>query len=437
MFAYHVRLAWLSFLKTPVLSFLIVSAIGLGIGVCISILTVYALMINDPIPAHSSNIFTYKLNNQRELIDGRTASPASPLVGYRDAVNIMESEIPANHSVHYPTTAVYYPEVDGQSPLRAELRLASSGFFAVHKLPFIFGNAWTPAEEESRLYQTVLTKELNEQVFDGKNSIGEELKIGSNLYKVVGVLDSFKPMPFYFEVDGGAFSELEGAIIPFSLTPELGLRKRGGSVWCNEDPAEDTWLSFLEAECNWIHHWVEIQDQNNVNEFHQFLNNYSLEQRNYGRFMGPYEHEIHNVMSWLEDREVVNKDYEILLSISFLFLVVCLLNCIGLLLAKFLGKSNEMSLRRAVGASRKMIFRQHLVEISLIGFLGGILGLVISLAGLMGIRMIYSNYESLTHLNLDLVLLALALAIASTMLAGIIPAWRVCRLPVSQFLKSQ
>ena len=32
MFVYHMRLAWLSFRKTPLLSSLIVGAIGLGIG---------------------------------------------------------------------------------------------------------------------------------------------------------------------------------------------------------------------------------------------------------------------------------------------------------------------------------------------------------------------------------------------------------------------
>ena len=101
MFAYHVRLAWLSIRKTPVLSLLIISAIGLGIGVCISILTVYALMIEDPVPAFSDKLFTYKLNNQPELTAGRTRVDAYSRVGYRDAVNIAESAIPARHGIHY------------------------------------------------------------------------------------------------------------------------------------------------------------------------------------------------------------------------------------------------------------------------------------------------------------------------------------------------
>ena len=142
-------------------------------------------------------------------------------------------------------------------------------------------------------------------------------------------------------------------------------------------------------------------------------------------------------MSWLDDWGVVNKDYEILLIVAFLFLLVCLLNCIGLLLAKFLGRTAEMSLRRAVGASRRTIFRQHLVEIGLIGFLGGCVGLGVSLIGLVGIRSLYRQYERLTHLDADLVMIAIALAIGSTLLAGLYPAWRIGQLPISQYLKGQ
>ena len=206
---------------------------------------------------------------------------------------------------------------------------------------------------------------------------------------------------------------------------------------CSGDPEGDGWLSFLEADCNWIHHWVELQDTESVRAYADLLDGYALSQRQNGRFMGPFEHELHSVQSWLIDRQVVNKDYEILLGVAFLFLLVCLLNCIGLLLAKFLGKAGEMSLRRAVGGSRKMIFRQHLVEISLIGLLGGCVGLGLTLLGLKGIRSLYRNYEQLTNLNLELVALAIALAVGATLMAGLYPAWRVCHLPVSRYLKDQ
>ena len=256
-------------------------------------------------------------------------------------------------------------------------------------------------------------------------------------FRVVGVMDDFKPSPLYLETDGGPFSEIAGAFVPFSLTRDLALRKSGGSTQCSEDPKSNTWASFLETDCYWIHHWVELADSDAVAGFREYLDNYAEEQRQFGRFLGPYRHEVHNVTSWLRDRGVVNTDYEILLGIAFLFLLVCLLNCIGLLLAKFLGKAAEMSLRRALGGSRRMIFNQHLVEISVLGILGGIAGLGVSLLGLLCIRSLYSSYEQLTHLNFELIMLAIAMAVVSTTLAGLLPAWRVCNLPAAQFLKAE
>jgi putative ABC transport system permease protein len=49
----------------------------------------------------------------------------------------------------------------------------------------------------------------------------------------------------------------------------------------------------------------------------------------------------------------------------------------------------------------------------------------------------YRNYEQLTHLNLELGIIAILLAIGSTIIAGLFPVWQACRLPVSQHLKSQ
>ena len=437
MFAYHVRMAWLSLKKTPVLSGLIVSAIGLGIGVCISILTVYSLMTTDPLPGLSGQIYTYKLHNQPELVDGRSEDEAPERVGYKDAMNLLSSDIPLRQSLHYQTAAVFYPNEVNQTPFSDEVRLANAGFFTTHRVPFMFGGHWSEREETQGLYQTILTKDLNEKMFEGMNSVGREIKIGPNLYKVVGVMDEFAPAPLYLELDGGSFRKIKGAFIPFSLTRELAMRKSGGSTMCSADPEGGGWLSYLEAECSWIHHWVELEDEESALAYADFLDGYALSQRQYGRFLGPFEHELHSVKSWLLDQQVVNKDYEILLGVAFLFLLVCLLNCIGLLLAKFLGRAGEMSLRRAVGGSRKMIFKQHLVEISLIGFIGGCVGLGLTLLGLMGIRSLYRNYEQLTNLNLELVALTIALAVVSTLMAGLYPAWRICQLPVSRYLKDQ
>ncbi len=122
------------------------------------------------------------------------------------------------------------------------------------------------------------------------------------------------------------------------------------------------------------------------------------------------------------------------IGLSLLFLVVCLLNTIGLLLAKFLGKSGDISLRRALGASRSNLFIQHMIESGLIGLGGGVFGLGLTWLGLRGIEMLFGDFiENLVTLDWVMILTAIGLAIVSALLAGLYPTWRACRItPASQ-----
>ena len=140
----------------------------------------------------------------------------------------------------------------------------------------------------------------------------------------------------------------------------------------------------------------------------------------------------------MENQEVVEDDARVMLGLSLLFLVVCLLNTVGLLLAKFLGKSTDISLRRALGASRSNLFIQHMIESGLIGLGGGIFGLVLTWLGLRGIEMLFGDFiENLVGLDWVMVLTAIGLAIVSALLAGLYPTWRACRISPASQLKIQ
>jgi len=127
----------------------------------------------------------------------------------------------------------------------------------------------------------------------------------------------------------------------------------------------------------------------------------------------------------------------ILVLVSFSFLFVCLLNAMGLLLAKIMARSGEIGVRRALGANRRAVFVQCLIEAGVIGFAGGLLGLMLTLLGLLGLRTVLSeNIARLTHLDLSDVGIALGLAVISTILAGLYPTWRAARVQPAWQLKA-
>jgi putative ABC transport system permease protein len=110
---------------------------------------------------------------------------------------------------------------------------------------------------------------------------------------------------------------------------------------------------------------------------------------------------------------------------------------VGLLLAKFLRRSSEIGVRRALGASRRAIFAQCLVEAGTVGLAGGVLGLGFALLGLWAVRQQPSSYNALAHLDVPMLVVTFVIAIVASLLAVLLPAWRACQVAPAIQLKSQ
>jgi putative ABC transport system permease protein len=147
---------------------------------------------------------------------------------------------------------------------------------------------------------------------------------------------------------------------------------------------------------------------------------------------------LRNVPQWLSYNHVVPPAVETLTSVSFALLLVCVLNAVGLMLAKFMASTGVISVRRALGASRPAIFAQFMVEAGVIGLAGGLVGLALTQLGLMSCRVLLDKDLSvLTRLHFSDVLIAVAVALAATLLAGLYPTWRAMQVQPASQLKTQ
>jgi len=282
----------------------------------------------------------------------------------------------------------------------------------------------------------VLTRQLNERLFGGRDSVGERLIMQGTYFQVAGVIDTWEPTPRFFDPINGGFQEINEMFIPYSLALSLELQSTGSDWgWKSEDIT--SFEQWLNSESSWVQYFVELETPRDRDAYVSHLDAYVGEQKRLGRFERPMNNNVYDVMEWMEYHEVVSNDSKVLVGLSFLFLTVCLLSTIALLLTKFIGKTSETSLRRALGASRKVIFNQQIVEVSVIGFAGGLVGLLLTGLGLQGIQYLYEAPNGLVTLDWVMVMSAIGLAIASSMIAGLYPAWRVCRIPPAAQLKTQ
>jgi putative ABC transport system permease protein len=446
MFAYDLRLAIDSMKRHPGLTALMVLAIALGIAVCTVTFTMYHAMATNPIPDKSDQLYAVTLDTwspDRPYDDEKPENPPQ-LLTYRDATYLHDAKAARRTVVMYKSGALLLPEREGVKPFTAMLRVTSHEFFPLFDVPFEYGQGWDAAADEGPQPVVVISHETNEKAFGGENSVGRMLKLGKVEYRVVGVLKQWAPSPKFFDLNNGSFEEPEDAYVPYGWGKALELPVYGNTNCWKPEPG-DGYQDFLNSECVWLQFWAELPTAQERDKYQAFIDNYARSQKATGRFQRPLNNRLYDVGQWLDRNEVVQKDNRVLVGIALLFLAVCLVNVVGLLLAKFLNAAPLTGLRRALGASRKDIVRQHMVEVLVIGVAGGILGLLLAVAGLAGIRSVYvafadvngSAYDRLTQIDPIVVLATLALSLLAGAIAGLYPAWRIGRTAPAIYLKTQ
>jgi putative ABC transport system permease protein len=441
---YYLRLALFSFRRNPGLTALMTAAIGLGIAVCVTTLTIYRAMAGNPIPQKSDRLYAVTMDSwavERPANRDRPSLPPTRLT-YRDAAEVFRSEVPERKVMMFQTVGVVRAGGNLPAPMRIRVRVTTGDFFPMFDVPFQFGSGWDANADNAPVI--VLSREFNERMFGGANSVGRTLVWNNREFRVAGVLGEWHPRPLFYDLNEGSFNDPEDVYIPFGWSRAMELRESGNvACWKFEDI--NKYDALLNSECTWIQMWVELPDAAAVQRMQAVLDAHWAEQRKAGRFGRPRNNRLTNVGQWLIDQEVVQNDNRVLVQVAFAFLGVCLLNTVGLLLAKFLNESTWAGVRRALGASRGHIFLQHFTEVGLISCAGALLGLALSALGLWAVRTMYQlsaadaggGYVALAQFDAGSLGWAALLAVVATVLAGVYPAWRVGRLAPATCLKSQ
>ncbi|MCE5234265.1 MAG: ABC transporter permease [Xanthomonadaceae bacterium] len=435
MFAYYLQLGLRSLRRNPVLTALMVLGIALGIAASMTSLTVFHMMGSDPIPWKSSKLHYVQMDNwDPNQPYGDDGSPPDQIT-YRDAVALMQAGKADKQTAMFKLALPIQPANPQVKPFMALGRVASADFFGMFEPPFRYGGPWGRDQDAAHARVLVLTSDTNEKLFGGQDSVGKTVRMDGVDYSVVGVLDKWKPRFKFYDLTNGALSAADEFFMPFTTAIDLRQRASGNNS-CWKFPGEG-WDAYLQSDCVWIQMWVQLDSPARLAEYKSFLDSYVNEQKRLGRFPRPLDNRLPNVTQWMQAQRVVPRDVEVQTWLGFAFLTVCLVNTIGLLLAKFMRKSGEIGLRRALGASRSEVFRQFLIESGVVGLSGGLVGLLLTGLGLIAVRALYADYKNVAQLDWTMVLTTLVLAIVAALLAGLYPTWRACRVQPASQLKTQ
>jgi putative ABC transport system permease protein len=440
MLKYYLVLALRSLKRNMALTVLIIAAISVGIGASMTTVTVFRAMSADPIPQKSEQVFTVQIDNwgpANRKGSGNVTDERLPVqVTYTDAMALMNANAARRQAAMYATDVAITPVNPKVKPFDVHARATFADFFPMFEVPFRFGAPWSSADDKANASVVVITPELNDKLFGGVNSVGEVVSVNGHEYRLVGVLDRWQPIPKFYDLNNDKYGKSEELFIPFNRAVD-GHMESAGNFNCRDIPGEG-WEGRVQSECVWIQFWAELPSAADVNRYGSLLNNYAVEQQRSGRFDWTAHTRLRNVGEWLRYQHVVTDEARILVLVSFSFLFVCLLNAMGLMLAKIIGRSNDISIRRAMGANRSDVFLQYFIEAGVIGMAGGLLGLAITALGLLGLRELLSEeIATLTHLSIPDVLITMGLAIAATVAAGLYPTWRATQLQPIWLLKAQ
>ena len=439
MLRYYLKLGFLSIRANPALSALMVAAIAIGIGACMTIVTVRHVMADNPIEHRNDMLYHVQLDNWNPNDPYEEPNEPPEQVTYIDSTALLTAGRAHRQAVMFKSDRVVQPENEEILPFQEEVRATSADFFAMFDVPFLYGSGWDAAADAGEERVVVLSKAMNERLFGGEDSTGRMLMMNNEPYRVLGVLDYWNPVPKFYDLNNNPFEGPEEIYAPFSLAVS-GQWGSSGNNSCWKPPEEGGYEGYLASECIWIQMWVELRGAADRDAYAQFLDDYVMEQKQLGRFPRDLNNRLSTPQEWMINREVVDDTVGVLLSLAVLFLVVCLLNTIGLLLAKVIRRRNDISLRRALGASKAELFKQYIVEAGMIGVAGGIAGIGMTWLGLRGIENVFSGYDFIEYLvtmDWQMVGLAVALAILSALCAALYPTWRACRVSPATTLRIQ
>ncbi|MCD6365893.1 MAG: ABC transporter permease [Planctomycetes bacterium] len=320
---------------------------------------------------------------------------------YMDAMRISET-IPSVRRV-VPVKLVRKTGRLGESSMELRVVGTTDEWFKVVRRPVLAGRKLNVYDIRNKAAVCVLTEVGARRLLAGRNTIGQSLQVGSDDFIVVGIVRS--------ELAGEQTPDMQADIyIPIS-----SCRERYGEIEIRQETGSRS-LSLVELHKILIEAKSRAQVGPTATAVTAMLK----------RFHKKEDYRLQVPEALLRQAEATKRTFNIVLgSIAGISLLVGGIGIMNIMLASVTERTQEIGIRRAIGARRRQIVGQFLIETVVLSTVGGFIGIGL---GVVFPRLVTYFADMPTVVTAYSISLSLGISLAVGLIFGIYPAFRAAML---------
>ena len=315
----------------------------------------------------------------------------------------------------FSTAASVASFVNGQK-IVSWLKRTDADYWQILDFTFLEGGPFTAADVEAGRAVAVINETTRQRFFGGEAALGRTFEADGQRFTVIGVV------PDVPDLRRVPFADIW---VPVTTAKSDAYRRElmGGfnALVLAEDPSR---LPGIQEEFN-----ARLQDV----EF--------TDPRNYDTIVAPLERPLDAYarrFPVVDQRNPAPQGWKLVAAASVLgalFALLPIVNLVNLNMSRILERSSEIGVRKAFGASSRVLVGQFVVENVVLTCVGGFLALL--LAAVLLRAMNASGWLAYAQLGVNwrIFLYGLLLALVFGVVSGVYPAWRMSRLHPADALK--